>query len=158
MDCPEAIFKKLLDGIHDDEVDEFVIEGLGHMGYMSLIKANFPEMTPELMESWNVLQGWEEDAGVSVIPDDVDILEEDGKKPSDFFADFDSIKTAALSYLRDSVPNSIVGIVEIESAGRALSLIYTEMDFWTHGSGDLLVVRDLDELTEEKGFYEWPAT
>ena len=159
MKCSESIFRKLRGGVYDAEVDEFVIDGLGHMGYLSLIKANFPEMTPELLESWDALSCWEEDAGVSVIPGDVDVLEEDEKKPSDFFPEFDAIKTAALTYLRDSgSTSSIVGIVEIESAGRELILIYTEMDFWTHGSGDLLVVQDIEELTEEKGFYELPGT
>ena len=52
MKCSEAIFKKLQDGVYDAEVDEFVIDGLGHMGYLSLIKANLPEMTPELLQRY----------------------------------------------------------------------------------------------------------
>ena len=158
MDSSDAIFEKLWNGIRDDEIDKFVIEGLAHIDWLSLIKYDFPEMGPELLEDWEKFDYWQEDAGVAIVPDDINILMDSGKPPAAYFPDLKGIRETALTQIFHSDMDTSVGFVELENRGRELFLIYTDFESWALGFGGLLVVKDLDELTEDKGFYEEPSS
>jgi hypothetical protein len=76
--------------------------------------------------------------------------------PKKFFKTKKNLNEKIIKALRENATDQIESIiyVEIECNKRKLLLLYFDSDKWTLGFGkSVAVIQNLDELTEENGYY-----
>mgnify|MGYP006985955493 CR=1 FL=1 len=75
--------------------------------------------------------------------------------PRHFFNDSSALKKALLPKLmeQEDAFKYSCGVVEVEHNDEVLALVFTDLDGWNVESGNLLVTRNYEELTEQNRFF-----
>ena len=76
--------------------------------------------------------------------------------PRKYFKTKKRAKKAIIKSIRSSDSDQIESVIyiEIECRNKILLLLYFDLDSWSLGWGDsVVVINSLDELTEENGYY-----
>ena len=169
--CPEEIFEEFRNGIGkwvrlSRDACGFVYgEGLSEIDFLDVLSLNTLELYESTFSDWDSLTDWCESvtAGLdllSVVDQDSEEFDQaynDGR-PSDYFGTIQDLKNRILKHLTDDGSDryeTMVAFFEVEHQGQKLYVILTELDGWSLGHLDtVVVVENLDQLTPELGFYD----
>jgi len=165
--CPPEIFKQFEDGCGGDvsaegEVRDFLYDALGEgFDFTGFIPLAIPDLDDKSFEDWQQFEYWCENMRLELMWKLVDVDDEkfndayENSSPKAYFQSKDAVKEKIIATLcSSSEESSSVVSVEIESNSKKLYLIYEDSMEWELGHGDtVLVVKSLDELTPEMGFY-----
>lgn len=167
ISCPNDLFKKMSDSrgswftaVSSEEKD-FLNEALSmDLDFTGLYLVSIPAITEGALNDWEFFEYWLEDINPKVSLDDFnldgyDLYSEGCPKPSLLIGCENTIKQKIVHILRDK-PQDDAGLacVQIHANDKTLWLLYEDIDSWGLGYGDtVMVVADLEELTEKNGFY-----
>jgi hypothetical protein len=126
--------------------------------FTALVEIHLEELDDESFSDWEKFEYWcentQHDLMWKLIDEEIycDIYE--GCTPKEYFKSKIDVKGKIISVLCSKDAEDVMS-VEIESDNKRLCLIYSaNTDGWALGHCDsVLVVKSLDELTPESGFY-----
>ena len=167
IQCPKEIFDQLVlaDGWIDaeDEVLDFLYEALSSgCEYPNYYALFIPSFTPEVLTDWDSFENWCLEISPELFQEITRSLNgygDETKQPSFFFSSEEDLveKVHELVSRSDTDFSSslVVMSVEVECGNERLFLIYEDQDKWALGWGSgVKIVKSLNELTPELGFYE----
>ncbi len=165
--CPPKLFKFFENcggwARPDEEGQQFLYEALyAGFQFSNLIHIDIPALDNKAFNDWEKFANWCSDINGLKMGDIVDEkminaeFNEENDTPKKYFKTKKKIKEEIIESIRKSDSDRIESIVyvEIKNKSKVLLLIYFDSDSWTLGFGDsVMVIRSLDELTEEAGYY-----
>ena len=162
IDCDKKTFDgfKRLIGVHREPPDSllaFCHEALAEdMSYLSELYVPELNLNSPPLEDWSDFENWCDDLtpGLMHLICGDEVYSEI-RPPRSVFNDSTALKQALLTALmeQDNAIKYSCGVVEIQCNEEVLALIFTGLDNWYFESGDLLVTKTYEEITEERGFY-----
>ena len=166
VECPPDVFKQLSDGCGssvrpDGPGIKFLCEALGEgLEFTGLTSIYIPDLDDKTFNDWQKFEYWCDDIKRGsmwlLINEEVFYDIEEDSTPKTYFKSKNSVKDMIISVScdSDSEDTDHVMCVEINSKDETLFLIYEDSLAWGLGYADtVLVVKSLDELTAEAGFY-----
>jgi len=167
IECPDSIFKQFEEGCGnivkpDKDGLNFLSEALGEANFIGLKIINIGELSDKIFSDWDLFEWWCEDVKNGLLwqlVDEESFYDISEKyTPMEYFESKTIVEEKVIKIASKADPeamNDSIVSVEIESKdGKKLSLIYTDTDSWGLGhANDILVVKSLDDLLPEDGFY-----
>lgn len=166
IDCPSELFEQLWNSKGEwftpttSEGSDFLYEALSaDMNFSGMFQISIPPITEDALSDWELFESWLENIDPKVSLDDFNLEEEnlwsDGApKPVVLLGSENEISNKILDILRNNPDPVGLACVDIQANNRTLIMLYDNLDAWALGYGDtVLVVENLEELTEEMGFY-----
>ena len=175
MQCPQSVFDKLLavcgSGTDDEECLEFAYEAMGsdELYFTDIISLNFGDLKHDDLNNWDAVENWISDLGLrldleSIFPKSIDDIYAEAILPSALVRDVADLKSIVLRAIKSGYENSgssdfgfrnIISCLPISNGTEELQLVFTDLDSWSLGHANwVVVVGDLDELSEDSGFYQ----
>ena len=164
VQCPPKLFelfeKSCGDWVAPDEEGQtFLYDAQAETEFPGVVSLDIPELDDKSFDDWELFEYWCEDMRLQLMWElvaDMGEYDEETVTPRQLFKTKEAVKEKILFTLcsSESEGTADVTCVEIESNGVTLFLIYEDADAWALGHGDsVLVVKSLDELTPEFGYY-----
>jgi len=160
--CPEQIFaevRKLL-GKHQslpDSILEFCSNVIAtDMGYLSELYIPDLDFNTAPLDDWFDFEDWCDDLTPGLMHQIFgNEAFSETHLPRHFFNDSSALKKALLPKLmeQEDAFKYSCGVVEVEHNDEVLALVFTDLDGWNVESGNLLVTRNYEELTEQNRFF-----
>jgi hypothetical protein len=166
--CPDSIFKQFEEGCGNIVTPDkngriFLFEALGEAGNFTGLKSlDIGKLSDKIFSDWDLFRYWCDDIKIDILWQliDEESFYDISEKytPMEYFesktiAEEKVIKIAS-KYDPEAINQEILS-VEIESKdGKKLSIIFYDADTWALGhEANVLVVKSLDDLLPEDGFY-----
>ena len=143
----------------DDDGQTFLYEAQAESEFPGVVSLDVPELDDKSFDDWEKFEYWCDDIRRELmwkLVADLGDYDEETVTPRQLFKTKEAVKEKILFTLcsSESEGTADVTCVEIEFYGVTLFLIYEDADAWALGHGDsVLVVKSLDELTPEFGYY-----
>lgn len=167
ISCPKDLFNQLWNSrgswFEPDSSEEknFLCEALGEgLEYTGCHRVTIPKIPEGALEDWTLFGYWLDDIEPAVSLDDFsldehDLWSEGSPKPLALIGSAEDLKRKIWSILRVILQKEVgLVCVEIQASNKKLLIVYDNVDSWALGfGGRILVVENLDALTEEDGFY-----
>jgi hypothetical protein len=175
MQCPQSIFNKFLavcgGGTDSRECIEFAAEALGsnEAYYPDIILFHFDDISHEELKDWDALETWIDDLQLgldllSVFPENQDDCYSRDVLPCDLVQNLAELKANVLRAIKSGYENpsqsefifsNTVSCITIFCGTDRLELVFTDLDGWSLGHCDwVVVIGDLDDLSEADGYYQ----
>ncbi len=164
VQCPPELFelfeKSCGNWVTPDEKGQtFLYDAQAETEFPGVVSLDIPELDDKSFGDWELFEYWCEDMRLQLMWElvaDMGDYDEETVTPRQLFKTKEAVKEKILFTLcsSESEGTADVTCVEIEFNGVTLFLIYEDADAWALGHGDsVLVVKSLDELTPEFGYY-----
>ena len=143
----------------DDKGRTFLYEAQAEFEFPGVVSLDIPELGDKSFDDWTQFEYWCDDIRRELmwkLVADMEDYDEETTSPRQLFKTKEAVKEKILFTLCSSEAEGTADVtcVEIESDGATLFLIYEDTTAWALGYGDsVLVVKSLDELTPEFGYY-----
>jgi len=175
MQCPKSIFNKFLavcgGGTDSRECIEFAAEALGsnEAYYPDIILFHFDDISHEELKNWDAVETWIDDLQLgldlfSVFPENQDDCFTRDVLPCDLVQNLAELKANVLRAIKSGYENpsqselifsNTVSCITIFCGTDRLELVFTDLDGWSLGHCDwVVVIGDLDDLSEADGYYQ----
>jgi hypothetical protein len=163
--CPPKIFEEFQaacgDWIYPDDKG-FLYKALGEgLDFPGVVSLEIPELDDKAFDDWTLFEYWCDDIRNDLMYKLIEIevdedFDKEERSPREWFKSKKAVKEKIIAVIcSDEYESADVMCVEIESEEQRLFLIYKDADAWALGHGEgVLVVKSLDELTPELGFYD----
>jgi hypothetical protein len=164
VQCPPELFElfeKSCGGwiTPDDTGQIFLYQAQAEFEFPGVVSLDIPELDDKSFDDWEKFEYWCDGMRGELmwaLVADMGDYDEETITPRQLFKTKDAVKEKILSTLCSSESEGAADVtcVEVESNGATLFLIYEDSMAWALGHGNsVLVVKSLDELTPELGYY-----
>jgi len=143
----------------NEETKDFLHEQMEAVNDQFLDVACVPNLAPVTtvdMNSWQSVIKWLNTSNAHIYFDWLDV-EEQTLSPQEYFGSRDKLLADVLDAATEqNFSGCSVWAVEIECNGRTLQLIYNDVECWSLGHGDsVLIVEDIAQVTDHDGFFAY---
>ena len=165
INCPADLFTRLAAsaGNHfssDGEDYSFLYDAFGQSEFTDLVSIYIPDLSDAVFNSWEEFEYWCDDIESGLIwllVDEEELADGDlGAAPREYFGSKSTVEQKVIEALCDGERDGLMSVAcaEVSLKGEVLFLIFDDFTGWGLGHADsVLVVRSLDELVPDKGFY-----
>ena len=143
--------------------------GSDEVYFTDIISLDFGDLKHDDLNNQDAVENWISDLGLrldleSIFPKSIDEIYAEAILPSALAKDVADLKSIVLRAIKSGYENSghgefgfrnIISCLTISNGTEELQLVFTDLDSWSLGHANwVVVVGDLDELSEDSGFYQ----